>query len=153
MVAKLQKQNESYERSANSLSTLNAQDNVFRHLMQKIKTLEMNYAIVEMYTLQMSECYKAVLKDILANTSSAVALSNEAAAAAAISASSAMAIAAGLDEARNGALVTIKGYTDSEVIFFLGVSVLLSFLSTLFSILLAIYIYVTRPRQTFSCDN
>jgi hypothetical protein len=31
------------------------QENVFRHLMQKIKTLEMNYAIVEMYTTQVSD--------------------------------------------------------------------------------------------------
>ena len=33
----------------------NSQDNVFRQLMLKIKTLEMNYAIIEMYSAQVGD--------------------------------------------------------------------------------------------------
>jgi hypothetical protein len=33
---------------------IHSQDNVFRQLMLKIKTLEMNYAIIEMYSAQVS---------------------------------------------------------------------------------------------------
>ena len=33
----------------------NAHENVFRQLMQKIKSLEMNYAIIDMYSAQVSK--------------------------------------------------------------------------------------------------
>lgn len=39
---------------------LHSQDNVFRQLMMKIKTLEMNYAIIEMYSAQVS-CFLLLL--------------------------------------------------------------------------------------------
>jgi CDGSH-type Zn-finger protein len=48
-------------------SDANSQDNVFRLLMQKIKMLEMNHAIIEMYVASVNECYRSLLVDILAN--------------------------------------------------------------------------------------
>ena len=51
------------------------QDNVFRALMQRIKSLEMNYGIVEMYLAQISDCYRVVLNDLVAaGNASAVAM-------------------------------------------------------------------------------
>jgi hypothetical protein len=43
--------------------------------MQRIKSLEMNNGIIEMYISQMSDCYRAVLNDMIAaGNTSAVAL-------------------------------------------------------------------------------
>lgn len=51
------------------------QDNVFRALMQRIKSLEMNNGIIEMYVSQLSDCYRSVLNDIVsAGNASAVAM-------------------------------------------------------------------------------
>jgi hypothetical protein len=41
---------------------LHSQDNVFRQLMMKIKTLEMNYAIIEMYSAQVSQLLPLYLR-------------------------------------------------------------------------------------------
>lgn len=41
---------------------LHSQDNVFRQLMMKIKTLEMNYAIIEMYSAQVSRYLHLLLR-------------------------------------------------------------------------------------------
>lgn len=52
----------------------NSQENVFRNLMQKIKTLEMNYHIIDKFTMQSSECTRAALTEVLsvsANTAAA----------------------------------------------------------------------------------
>jgi hypothetical protein len=45
----------------------NSQENVFRLLMQKIKMLEMNHAIIEMYTGSVNECYRAIITDLVMN--------------------------------------------------------------------------------------
>jgi hypothetical protein len=42
---------------------INAQDNVFKVLMDKIKTLETSQAILELYTSQISDCYRTVLTE------------------------------------------------------------------------------------------
>lgn len=69
MVAKLVNTSDDKDRSV----PLTSQDNVFRHLMQKIKMLEMNYAIIEMYSIQIGDCYRAVLGDLAGNVSSLLA--------------------------------------------------------------------------------
>ena len=52
-----------------------SQDNVFRTLMQRIKSLEMNNGIVDMYLSQISDCYRAVINDLIAaGNASAVAM-------------------------------------------------------------------------------
>lgn len=52
-----------------------SQDNVFRTLMLRIKSLEMNTGIVEMYLSQISDCYRAVINDLIAaGNASAVAM-------------------------------------------------------------------------------
>jgi hypothetical protein len=48
MLAKLKAEQDKSNTSVASSGT----DNVFRQLMSKIKTLEMNYALIEMYTAQ-----------------------------------------------------------------------------------------------------
>jgi hypothetical protein len=69
MLSKLQKNDSSSDGStSSSVSTLSSsQDNVFRQLMQKIKTLEMGYAIIEMYSIQVSDCYRLVMADMMVN--------------------------------------------------------------------------------------
>ena len=82
MVAKLVNTSDDKDRSV----PLTSQDNVFRHLMQKIKMLEMNYAIIEMYSIQIGDCYRAVLGDLAVNVSISLQASTTAASTAAVSA-------------------------------------------------------------------
>ena len=50
--AKMMKKLQQAGENADVKTSLNAQENVFRQLMQKIKSLEMNYAIIDMYSAQ-----------------------------------------------------------------------------------------------------
>lgn len=43
------------------------QESVFRMLMQKIKSLEMKQAIVDLYMQQVSDCYRSVLVEVMAS--------------------------------------------------------------------------------------
>jgi len=82
MVAKLVNASDDKDRSV----PLTSQDNVFRHLMQKIKMLEMNYAIIEMYSIQIGDCYRTVLSDLSVNVTTSLQLASSAASSAAVSA-------------------------------------------------------------------
>lgn len=71
MLSKLQKNSTETSGDGSTSSSVpmlsSSQDNVFRQLMQKIKTLEMGYAIIEMYSTQVSDCYRLVMSDMMAN--------------------------------------------------------------------------------------
>lgn len=82
MVSKLVNASDDKDRSV----PLTSQDNVFRHLMQKIKMLEMNYAIIEMYSIQIGDCYRSVLNDLTVNVTTSLQLASTAVSSAAISA-------------------------------------------------------------------
>lgn len=41
-----------------------SQENVFKQLLQRIRAMELNYAILEMYTSQVSECYQFLLLEV-----------------------------------------------------------------------------------------
>eukprot|EP01041_Mallomonas_annulata_P008790 gene8790-18184_t len=67
------------------------QDSVIRALIQKITTLEFNFAVLEMYSSQVSDCYRTVLHELVNATAilnTAHELSSRAAAAASTSTSS-----------------------------------------------------------------
>eukprot|EP01031_Cornospumella_fuschlensis_P032491 gene32491-39283_t len=61
-LAKLSNKTEEYLGS-NGFAPLHKDHNVFRALMQRIKNLEMNYILSEMYISQMSECMKTMSKE------------------------------------------------------------------------------------------
>lgn len=82
MIAKLVNSSDDKDRSV----PLTSQDNVFRHLMQKIKMLEMNYAIIEMYSIQIGDCYRTVLGDLANNVTTSLQVATDAASSATISA-------------------------------------------------------------------
>ncbi len=71
MLSKLQKNSTETSGDGSTSSSVSmlssSQDNVFRQLMQKIKTLEMGYAIIEMYSTQVSDCYRLVMSDMMVN--------------------------------------------------------------------------------------
>ena len=60
MLAKLKASDPS---SAEEHRGVNSQDNVFKVLMDKIKTLETSQAILELYTAQITDCYRTILTE------------------------------------------------------------------------------------------
>ncbi len=63
MLAKLKAGSGDIHPSTGGSDNVNSQDNVFKVLMTKIKNLETSQAILELYTAQISDCYRNVLTE------------------------------------------------------------------------------------------
>jgi len=66
------------QHASDSLRTTGSspQDSVIRALIQKITTLEFNFAVLEKYSSQISDCYRVVLYE-LRNTTAELKLKNQ----------------------------------------------------------------------------
>ena len=140
---------------ASNALTINTQDNVFRHLMQKIKTLEMSYAIIELYNVQVNECYRTVIGELMNKT----LLSLESSTAASVDASnsaSAASVLLKIVEAKNNEksihLLNVFSLTEKEVIYLIPFLCLIVVCSVLFSIavLALLYIHIKSSNQSYS---